>query len=635
MFNFYVGLFLAGLFCFAHSHHVPTHHHHDHHPPSEDRNNQSYLKIALRNAYFAFKVFHQLVSENSGKNVFFSPLSISAAFAMVSMGAKSNTLSQLLSALGFNQTEIKEQKIHEGFHHLLHLLNLPQSETELRIWNALFIHEEMEVCKKFLDDAKHYYQADVFPINCKNLKEAEVQINSYMENKTQMKDVIQAYWNEPFNIENTQEDYFFVDEQTTVVVPMMQKERVFLTYYDKDLFCHVVQIPYKGKASALFILPDPGKLRLVEDALGKDVLFKWLNSMERKYLHWKILGCVEYLNTNVINFGKGVDWVPDFRVYKDLHISMKSIINLSLLLTSLQVCCHHLPGHGDYQDYHEDSNPHEHKHTLSEDQQGQKSPDYHKIAPSNADFAFRFYRNIASDADGKNIFFSPLSISTAFSLLALGAKSETHDEIFKGLAFDLLKIEEKEIHEGFHQLIHVLNHPNNKAQVNLGNGLFIEPSLKFLPAFLEDAKNLYEADGFSTNFSIPRVAKKQINDYVQNKTHGKIAHALEELDPSTVMVLVNYIFFKAYWQNPFDTHFIRERDFFVDANTTVKVNMMHRKGYYKFLHDADLLSWVVELPYKGDATAFFILPDEGKLEHVEGALVKESLSKWTKSFRHE
>ncbi|XP_016846781.2 alpha-1-antitrypsin [Anolis carolinensis] len=314
---------------------------------------------------------------------------------------------------------------------------------------------------------------------------------------------------------------------------------------------------------------------------------------------------------------------------------MKSIINLSLLLTSLQVCCHHLPGHDGHQDDHEDNNPREHQYTLSREQQGQKSPVYHKIIPSNADFAFRFYRNIVSDPDGKNIFFSPLSISTAFSLLALGAKSETHDEIFKGLAFDLLEIEEKEIHEGFHQLLYVLNQPNNKAQVNLGNGLFIEPSQKFLPAFLDDAKNLYGADGFSTNFSNPSVAKKQIDYYVQNKTNGKISSALNELDPNAVMVLVNYIFFKAYWENPFDTQSIKERDFFVDANTTVKVKMMHRKGYYKFIHDEDLFSWVVELPYKGDATAFFILPDEGKLEHVEGALAKENLSKWTQSFRHE
>nr|XP_020670063.1 alpha-1-antitrypsin-like [Pogona vitticeps]XP_020670064.1 alpha-1-antitrypsin-like [Pogona vitticeps]XP_020670065.1 alpha-1-antitrypsin-like [Pogona vitticeps]XP_020670066.1 alpha-1-antitrypsin-like [Pogona vitticeps]XP_020670067.1 alpha-1-antitrypsin-like [Pogona vitticeps]XP_020670068.1 alpha-1-antitrypsin-like [Pogona vitticeps]XP_020670069.1 alpha-1-antitrypsin-like [Pogona vitticeps] len=314
---------------------------------------------------------------------------------------------------------------------------------------------------------------------------------------------------------------------------------------------------------------------------------------------------------------------------------MKSIIHLSLLLISLQVRCHHLPGRHDYKDDHEADISPEYQHLLSAEEQGEKSTRYRKIIPSNGDFAFNFYRNIAADATGKNIFFSPLSISTAFSLLALGAKSVTHDEIYRGLAFNLLEMNEKEIHEGFCQLIRVLNQPDNKAQVNTGNALFIEKSLKFLPAFVEDAQALYEANVFPTDFNVSRVAKKQINDYVQNKTHGKIAYALEELDPCTVMVLVNYIFFKAYWENPFDTHLIRERDFFVDANTTVKVNLMHRKGYYKFVHDEDLSSWIVELPYKGDATAFFILPDEGKMAHVESALRKESLSKWTKSFLHE
>lgn len=314
---------------------------------------------------------------------------------------------------------------------------------------------------------------------------------------------------------------------------------------------------------------------------------------------------------------------------------MKSIINLFLLLISLQVHCHHLSEHHDYQDDEEVASLPVHPCVLSADEQGEKSPHYRKIVPSNCDFAFSFYRNIAADETGKNIFISPLSISIAFSLVALGAKSETLDEIYKGLAFNLLEINEREIHEGFRQLICVLNHPANKAQVNLGNGLFIDEPLKFLPAFVDGAKDLYEADTFSTNFNVSEVAKKQINEYVQNKTHGKITYALDELDPSTVMVLVNYIFFKAYWENPFDTHFIRERDFFVDADTTVKVSLMQRKGYYSFLYDEDLFSWIVELPYKGDATAFFILPDKGKLEHTENTLRKECLSKWTKSFMHE
>ncbi|KAG8126459.1 hypothetical protein E2320_021566, partial [Naja naja] len=47
---------------------------------------------------------------------------------------------------------------------------------------------------------------------------------------------------------------------------------------------------------------------------------------------------------------------------------------------------------------------------------------------------------------------------------------------------------------------------------------------------------------------------------------------------------------------------------------------MRHTDYYNIFRDQDLSCWVVEIPYKGDVTALFILPDEGKLEHVEAAL---------------
>ncbi|XP_063146348.1 alpha-1-antitrypsin-like [Candoia aspera] len=312
---------------------------------------------------------------------------------------------------------------------------------------------------------------------------------------------------------------------------------------------------------------------------------------------------------------------------------MKSIINF-LLLISLQVCCHQFPEYPGHDHVHKDKNPHK-RQDLPLAEEGQKYLNYHKIVSSNAEFAFRFYQQIASDVAAKNIFFSPFSITTAFALLTLGAKSETKDQIHKALAFNLSDIEEREIHEGFQQLIHVLSHPRNKAQVYIGNALFIEESLKFLPKFLENAKTLYEAEGFSVDFSVPRLVKKQINDYVRNKTYGKIAHAVENLEPTTVMVLVNHIFIKASWKKPFDTRLIRKEDFFIDANTTVQIDLMSRMGYYNVFRDEDLSCWVVEIPYEGDATALFILPDEGKLEQVEAALVTETLTKWKTSFTYK
>lgn len=226
---------------------------------------------------------------------------------------------------------------------------------------------------------------------------------------------------------------------------------------------------------------------------------------------------------------------------------MKSIIYL--LLLCVQVNCYHLSGHQNHQDVHGEDSVLKHKHPFL-DKQEKKPTDYDKIASINADFAFRFYNHIISTTANKNVFFSPLSITTALAMLALGAKSETQSQLFKGLGFNLSEIKEDEIHEGFHHLLH--NRPYAKSQVtiwtepevNIENTLFIEESLKPLPEFSKDIKALYEAECFSCNFSNYIEAEKQINDYIRNKTYGKIPHSVQRLDQATVMVLVNYITFK-------------------------------------------------------------------------------------------
>lgn len=98
-----------------------------------------------------------------------------------------------------------------------------------------------------------------------------------------------------------------------------------------------------------------------------------------------------------------------------------------------------------------------------------------------------------------------------------------------------------------------------------------------------------------------------------------------------------YVFFfsLACWEKPFHPLLTQEKDFFVDANTTVKVNMMYREGYYDFLYDEDLSCWVIRMPYNGDYTAWFILPDEGKMKGVEDALSRQLLMKWRTSLKHE
>ncbi|XP_014813064.1 PREDICTED: alpha-1-antitrypsin-like [Calidris pugnax] len=303
---------------------------------------------------------------------------------------------------------------------------------------------------------------------------------------------------------------------------------------------------------------------------------------------------------------------------------MKSALYLCLLLLALQVQGKPTSNLNDEQQ--EQKTPH-----SPEDQAEDENLPHVKIAPGNADFAFRFYKHVRDEVGNKNIFFSPLSISTAFAMLSLGARSNTLNQLHKGLAFNLTELEEKEIHDGFQRVLQLLNDPHREVQLSMGNALFIDDRLKLLQKFLDDVTNFYYSEAISSDFQNSPEATKEINKYIETKTHGKIVDLVKELDEGTLMVLVNYIFFKGYWEKPFNNLSTRDDDFFLDAKNSVKVKMMHQSKAFNIHRDEKMSCWVVELPYKGNAVALFLLPDEGMMKQVEDALLKETVSNWMQS----
>ncbi|NXW13926.1 A1AT protein, partial [Circaetus pectoralis] len=305
---------------------------------------------------------------------------------------------------------------------------------------------------------------------------------------------------------------------------------------------------------------------------------------------------------------------------------MKATLPLCLLVAMLHLNVHSLTQSDHHNDEPRATDPQE-QHPREGDPLGSCQ----QIVPSNTDFAFQFYRQATTQEPGKNVFFSPVSISTAFALLALGSRATSQAQVLEALAFNLTNTREEEIHDGFHHLLLLLNRPGSQVQLSMGNALFMDKQLKPLKTFLKDIKKLYKGKIVSTNFQNSTEAKKEINDHVKNKTHGNINQILKDLDPNTLMVIVNYIYFKAYWENPFSIKGTRKDHFHVNAKTSVEVKMMTRDGFYKTYSDQKLSCKVVQIPYKGDVAALFILPNEGKMKQLEDALTKDTVSKWEKS----
>lgn len=97
------------------------------------------------------------------------------------------------------------------------------------------------------------------------------------------------------------------------------------------------------------------------------------------------------------------------------------------------------------------------------------------------------------------------------------------------------------------------------------------------------------------------------------------------------MVFKVFVSHTGQWEKPFDGNLTYKADFQVDEATKVQVDMMKRTGRYDFYQDNQNFTTVVMLPYKGNTSMMIVLPDEGKMNDVEGFINKDYLKHWHNS----
>ena len=159
-----------------------------HTPVQKDRDHETQLDsltLASINTDFAFSLYKKLALKNPHKNIVFSPLSISAALALVSLGAKGKTMEEILEGLKFNLTETPEADIHQGFGNLLQSLSQPEDQDQINIGNAMFIEKDLQILAEFHEKTRALYQTEAFTADFQQPTEATKLINDYVSNQTQ------------------------------------------------------------------------------------------------------------------------------------------------------------------------------------------------------------------------------------------------------------------------------------------------------------------------------------------------------------------------------------------------------------------------------------------------------------------
>ncbi|KFV82937.1 Heterochromatin-associated protein MENT [Struthio camelus australis] len=277
---------------------------------------------------FTLDLYKKLNETSKGKNIFFSPWSIATALAMVYLGAKGNTATQMAEVLHFHQIareegssevtrpsrgrpkkrkmdpERKQAKdIHSGFKELLAAINKPRNTYLLRSANRLYEEMTYPLLPKFLQLVTRYYKAKPQVVNFKtDAEQARKQINSWVENETERKiqDLLptgsldsntvlvlvnavyfKGNWENKFMEENTSERLFRLSKTKTKPVQMMFLRGTFLMLHVTTLKFKIIELPYvKNELSMFVLLPDDISdnttgLELLERELTYEKLVEW------------------------------------------------------------------------------------------------------------------------------------------------------------------------------------------------------------------------------------------------------------------------------------------------------------------------------------------------------------------------
>ena len=182
---------------------------------------------------------------------------------------------------------------------------------------------------------------------------------------------------------------------------------------------------------------------------------------------------------------------------------------------------------------------------------------------SNNEFDYKIIHKVNESSDS-NYLVSPLSIGYAFSMLNEGARGNSKKQIDEVLdSYQLLRVN------------------NVKDRIGIANALFINnKNKKFINKYyINKLDKEYGAEIIFDKFNSP----KNVNEWVNKKTFKMIPSALNTLDPSVVLVLVNTVAVNLEWEKEFNKENTHSQVFTKVNGTTIESAMMRSSNDVKYI----------------------------------------------------
>ena len=253
-----------------------------------------------------------------------------------------------------------------------------------------------------------------------------------------------------------------------------------------------------------------------------------------------------------------------------------------------------------------------------------------KVIETNNNFGLDLLKTVVSNEDAPNIMISPASISIALGMAYNGAETTTRDAFEEVLNYEGLT--RKEVNEITKELISVLVTNVKGNLLEIANSVWYDEGFPVEHDFIDLNSIYYDAEVREIDFRTAD-AVKTINDWVSDKTHGKIDEIIQAIDPAMMMILINAIYFNCVWEVEFDPKETDNAPFYTESGQVLgQVDMMSLESTFNVAITDDFSA--VELPYKNDKfNMYLFLPAESSsvdklIAHLDG----ETWNSWIGKF---
>lgn len=200
-----------------------------------------------------------------------------------------------------------------------------------------------------------------------------------------------------------------------------------------------------------------------------------------------------------------------------------------------------------------------------------------------------------------NLLISPLSVCLALAMTANGADGDTKKEMetLLGGTFSIEELNE-------YLYYYVQNLPSDqKYKLEIADSIWFRDGFTPEKDFLQTNADYYGAQAYQSDFD--EQTASDINNWVSEHTDEMIDKIVDEIDPATIMYLINALVFDAEWDVPYDD--VREGTFFSLSGEERTVDMMYsEEGLY--IDDGKATGFIKN--YSQGTYAFVaLLPNEG------------------------